>query len=132
MSKTLAFVFAIALGLSGAASAQTPLKDVEFVREGIISLGMAIELSDKCGSISPRRVRGINFLYSLRNHAFDLGYSRDQVDAYVGDKAEEERLKQIAYGRLADLGVTTGNEASYCAAGRSEIAKGSDVGPLLS
>ena len=77
MSKTLAFVFAIALGLSGAASAQTPLKDVEFVREGIISLGMAIELSDKCGSISPSRVRGINFLYSLRNHAFDLGYSRD-------------------------------------------------------
>lgn len=134
MTKTAtgAFVLTMALAaFSGAASAQTALKDVTFVREGIIATGMAFEISEKCGSLSPRKFRGINYLFSLRKHAFDLGFSSAQVDAYVNDKAEENRLKQVAYGRLADLGAVAGNEASYCAVGRAEQVKGSAIGRLL-
>lgn len=116
---------------SGAASAQTALKDVTFVREGIIATGMAFEISEKCSSLSPRKIRGINYLFSLRKHAFGLGFTSAQVDAYVNDKAEENRLKQVAYGRLSDLGAVGGNEASYCVIGRAEQAKGSAIGRLL-
>lgn len=116
---------------SGAASAQTALKDVTFVREGVIATGMAFEISEKCSSLSPRKIQGINYLFSLRRHAFDLGFTSAQVDAYVNDKAEENRLKQVAYSRLADLGAVAGNEASYCAVGRAEQAKGSAIGRLL-
>ncbi|MCO4848928.1 MAG: DUF5333 domain-containing protein [Yoonia sp.] len=134
MKKTPALALAICVavaGLSGAVSAKPALKDVEHVREGIIATGMALEISEKCGSISPRRIRGINYLFSLRSHAFDLGFSRAEVDAYVNDKTEENRLKEIAYGRLHDLGTVSGNEASYCAVGRAEIAKDSAIGRLL-
>ncbi len=134
MKKTPAIALTICMtvaGLSGAVSAEPALKDVAHVREGLIATGMAVELSNRCSSISPRRIRGINYLFSLRKHAFDLGFSRAEVDAYTNDKTEENRLIVIAYGRLQDLGATVGDEASYCAVGRAEIAKGSAIGRLL-
>ena len=128
--------FALVVGATmacygGVVSAQPMLKDVPHVREGIIALGMAFEVSKKCNSISPRRIRGIRYLFSLRNHAYELGFSNMQVDAYVNDKAEENRLKDIAYKRLRDLGAITGNDASYCTLGLVEIAKDNAIGRLI-
>ncbi len=131
--KSLAAVFATltVTAIAGSVSAKPALKDVAYVREGIIATGMAYEISEQCSTISARRIRGINYLFSLRSHAFDLGYTRAEVDAYIDDKAEENRLKDIAYGRLRELGTVAGNEATYCAAGQSEIAKDSAIGRLL-
>jgi len=126
----LAFIAGI-VGLAGNLSAQTALKDVAHVREGIIAVGMAVELSDKCGSLSPRTLRGINYLRSLQNHARDLGFSQAQIDAYVDDKSEKRRLEGIARARLADMGVVNGSETTYCAVGRSQINEGTAVGRLL-
>ena len=134
MKKTPAIALAICVtvaGFSGAVSADPALKDVAHVREGLIATGMAVELSNRCSSISPRRIRGINYLFSLRKHAFDLGFSRAEVDAYTNDKTEENRLIVIAYGRLQDLGAVAGDEASYCAVGRAQIAEGNAIGRLM-
>ncbi|WP_458790200.1 DUF5333 domain-containing protein [Yoonia sp. MH D7] len=134
MTKTFLMVFAIALGVIGAAgasSAKPALKDVEYVREGIIATGMAIEISKKCNSISPRYFRGVGYLNTLKDHASRLGYSDSEIDAYTNDKAEEDRLTGVARARLVDLGAVTGNEATYCAVGRAEIAKNSAIGRLL-
>lgn len=128
----LAFaVIAGAIGLAGNLSAQTALKDVSHVREGIIAVGMAVEISDKCSSIKPRTLRGINYLQSLQNHARSLGFSQAQIDAYVDDRDEKRRLEGIARARLADMGVVNGQETTYCAVGRAQIAEGSAVGRLL-
>ena len=122
--------FALAMSAS-AVPAQTPLKDVAHVRDGIIYVGMAYEISEQCGEISARLFRGLGFLNSLRNHARDLGYSDDEIDAYVNDEAEKDRLESIARGLLADLGVIEGDESSYCAVGRAQIAANTRVGWLL-
>ena len=134
MRKTsiLALVlFSGIVGLAGNLSAQTALKDVAHVREGIIAVGMAVELSDKCGSISPRTLRGINYLRGLQDHARGLGFSQAQIDAYVDDKSEKNRLEGIARTRLADMGVVNGQESTYCAVGRAQISQGTAVGRLL-
>ncbi len=134
MNKTPIMAFAIALGVIGAAgasSAKPALKDVAYVREGIIATGMAIEISKKCNSISPRYFRGVGYLNALKDHASGLGYSDSEIDAYTNDKAEENRLTGVARARLADLGAVSGNEASYCTVGRAEMAKNSAIGRLL-
>lgn len=119
------------VALSGSLSAKPALKDVEYVREGLISVGIAYEISQRCDSIDARIFRGINFLNGLRGHARSLGYSDAEIDAYINDKDEENRLEGVARARLATLGAQEGNEASYCAAGRSEMASGSSIGRLL-
>ncbi|MDX8352325.1 DUF5333 domain-containing protein [Cognatiyoonia sp. IB215182] len=117
--------------IAGSLSAQPPLKDVQRVRDGIIHVGMAYEISEKCSSIRARTWRGINFLQSLKNHAEELGYSDAQIDAYINDDAEKDRLEGIARRELARLGIVEGDESTYCAVGRSQIAANTRVGWLL-
>jgi len=101
------------------------------ITEGLIATGMAYELSEKCSSLNARTLRGINFLFSLRQHAQELGYSDAEIEAYTDNRAEQDRLEAIARERLAALGVREGDEASYCRVGRDQIAQGSQVGRLL-
>ena len=129
--KSLAAFGLAAVLLAGPVGAQTPLKDVAYVRDGIIHVGMAYEISEKCGDLSARLFRGLGFLQSLKNHARGLGYTEAEIDAYVNDAAEKDRLEAIARAALADLGVVEGVESSYCAVGRAQIAANTRVGWLL-
>jgi hypothetical protein len=74
-SKTAAAALALALSTS-TAFAQTPLREVAHVRDGIISVGMAYEISEQCDDLSARLFRGLGYLQSLKRHASNLGYSR--------------------------------------------------------
>lgn len=128
----LSVVLALATVFSaGHLSAQTALKDVAKVRDGIIFVGMAYEISEKCDSINARLFRGLGYLESLRSHARDLGYSEAEIDAYINDEAEKDRLEGIARAQLAQLGVVPGQEASYCAVGRAQMDANTRVGWLL-
>lgn len=127
---TTALIAATVMG-AGYASAQAELKDVTRIRDGIVHAGMAYELSEECGDLSARLFRGISFLQSLKNHARELGYSDDEIDAYIDDNAEKDRLEILARAELARLGVVEGDEATYCAVGRDQIARNTRVGWLL-
>ena len=132
--KTPGLISAIALACiisAGAASAQTALKDVAHVRDGIIDVGMAYELSEHCDSIRARLFRGLGFLQSLKSHASELGFTDEEIDDYVNDRNEKKRLEAIARAKLVILGVVEGEEASYCAVGLAQIAANTRVGWLL-
>ena len=132
--KTSGLVSAIALACVitvSAASAQAALKDVAYVRDGIVHVGMAYELSERCDGLRARLFRGLGFLQSLKRHASDLGYSDEEIDDYVNDRDEKKRLEAIARTQLIALGVVEGEEASYCAVGRAQIAANTRVGWLL-
>ena len=132
--KTPGLISAIAFACiisAGAASAQTALKDVAHVRDGIIDVGMAYELSEHCDSIRARLFRGLGFLQSLKSHASELGFTDEEIDEYVNDRNEKKRLEAIARANLFTLGVVEGEEASYCAVGRAQIAANTRVGWLL-
>jgi hypothetical protein len=116
---------------AGYASAQTELKDVTRVRDGIVYVGMAYELSEQCSDLSARLFRGLSFLQSLKDHARQLGYSDAEIDAYIDDNAEKDRLETIARAQLVRLGVVEGNEDTYCAVGRQQIEANTRVGWLL-
>ncbi len=128
--KSLVLSVALSLG-TAAASAQVPLKDVTTVSEGLIATGMAIRISERCDSLEPRVVRGIAYLNSLRQHARDLGYSTEEIDAYIDDKEEERRLIAVAEARLASKGAVEGQPETFCTVGRAEMAADSATGRLL-
>ena len=122
----------IALGLALAATSVTANPaTVSRVTEGLIAAGMAIELDDNCGDVKVRLIRGLNFLQGLKNHLSDLGYSNAEIDAYIDNRTEKDRLEGIARGRLADLGVVVGEPATYCAVAREQMAQGTQIGQLL-
>ena len=115
--------------LSTAASANPA--NVERVTDGLIAAGMAIELDDNCGDVRVRMLRGLNFLQGLKNHLQDLGYSNAEIDAYIDNRDEKQRLKDIAQERLFALGVRADDPATYCIVANAQIAEGTQVGQLL-
>jgi hypothetical protein len=128
------FVIAALLGVvltAGNLSAQSALKDVARVQEGIIAIGMAYEITQKCGSISPRYFRANSFLNELKSYAGREGFSDDQIRAYVDDQTEKARLEVIARQRLADMGAIASQSETYCSVGRSEIASDTPIGRLM-
>lgn len=134
MKKSSVLILSILVataGFAGSVSAQSALKDVQHVRDGIIHVGMAYEISERCDSLRPRTFRGISFLNSLKNHATELGFSDDQIDAYVNDDAEKDRLEGIARQELARLGAVAGNDDTFCAVGRAQMDANTRVGWLL-
>jgi hypothetical protein len=127
-----ATVTLMSLGMmTNVASAQQSLRDVGYVTEGLIAVGIAYEISEVCGSISARTLRGLGYLNQLSNHAKGLGFTTAQIDAFRKDRAEKNRLESIARDRLASMGARRGDAASHCAVGRAEIAKESAIGYLL-
>lgn len=111
--------------------AQSSPADVESVTEGLIAAGMAIELGDVCGDVSVRMLRGLSFLNGLKNELEDAGFSDAEIDAYIDDDAEKDRLEAIARERLVALGAVPGDAASHCAVARDQIARSTQVGRLL-
>ncbi|QDC09412.1 hypothetical protein FHY55_09205 [Oceanicola sp. D3] len=119
----------VALGFSGAAAAKS-LADSKAVNGGLISVGIALEISEKCPDISARTLRGYSFLNSLKKQARAEGFSDDEIDAYVDDKAQKERLVGKARDYMRSKGVD-GSTASYCKLGREEIAAKTQAGNLM-
>lgn len=125
MHKTTIFAAALALAATAApATARTALKDDPTIENGLVMVAVGKMLRDSCKDISPRYVQAYTFAKSLETRARKLGYSRDEIDAYLKSKADKERVKGKARAWLAARGARPGDTASLCAAGRAEIATG--------
>lgn len=124
---------ALILALPGALDAQgrPPLGEVEAITEGLIETAIAYEIGEVCDAIDGRRLQGIALLWSLNNEARRLGYSQDEIRAFVDDEDEKDRLEAIARERLRGMGAVEGQPETYCAVGRAEIAGESRIGSLL-
>lgn len=122
---------AAVLTMSSPLVAKPALKDVAYVRDGIITVGIAYEISQKCDTISARLLRGFAYLNGLKGHARSLGYTDAEIESYIDDDAEKARLESVARTRLTQMGAVSGDAQSYCALGQAEIAQGSAVGQLL-
>ena len=131
LSALMAAVSVAAVTFAGSLSAQSSPGDLPRVRDGIVYVGMAYEISEKCSSLSPRILRGIGFLEDLKAYAISQGFTDAQIDEYVDNKDEQRRLEGLARGLLADLGVVEGDESTYCAVGRAQMDQNTRVGWLL-
>lgn len=118
--------------VASAAESLPPLGQVDRVWEGLIDTALAYEIGERCEEIDSRKLQGFAFLLSLQAHARGLGYSQDEIDTFIDDDAEKDRLEAEARARLREMGGVDGDWETYCAVGREEIAKDSQVGRLLS
>ncbi|GGL61931.1 DUF5333 domain-containing protein [Wenxinia marina] len=127
--------FAVILGVAvvaGGTAARSDLRNEPVITEGLIAAAMAYEIGDKCPSLNARITQGIAFLWSLEAEARALGYSRDEINAYVRSDAEKDRMEALAWQRFAQLGGVREDIATYCAVGEAQMAQDTQVGRLLS
>jgi hypothetical protein len=71
------------------------------------------------------------YIKTLETETQSLGYSAQEVTAFVKDPMEKKRVLSTAQERLADHGVIPEQPATYCTLGLAEIEAGTAIGKLL-
>ncbi len=132
MKHAVIVLFAVLLAASPvpAASARPSLRDVPEIENPLFAIVVAYVIGEKCPTITARRFKGLLVLEKLYWRARDLGYSHDEIKAYVKSPAEKERMRQKGMELLKEYGPED-DPQSYCAFGRAEIQKKSAIGALL-
>jgi len=122
----------VALALSATTALAKPsLRDVPAIDNGLFAIAIANEIRENCGSVSARMVRAFSFMKSLESQAKGMGYSDDEIRAHIKSDAEKARMRKIGEAYLKNNGVNRNDPETFCALGRAEIAKSSQIGALL-
>ncbi len=128
--RTAALITGFAV-FAGATAVRGDLANEPSITEGLIGVAIAYEIGERCDDISARRFAGINYLLALKREALNLGYSDEEIDAFIDNDAAQDALEAEARQRLRDLGAVSGQWDTYCTVGRSQMAGGTVAGQLL-
>jgi hypothetical protein len=130
MRKVLTYVCMATL-FAAPVAAKPPLREVPAVDDALLAVGLADEIRKQCPNIAPRYFKALSFVNGLRDKAREMGYSDAEIDAYRKSPSEKVRLRAEGKTYLAANGVVEGQPDTYCALGRIEIEKSSQIGSLL-
>jgi len=120
----------LCLATTGGA-AKTSLRDVARVENGLFHIAVADKIRKECDAISGRVMKALGQMRALSDYALGLGYSEDEIRAYVKDEREKNRMSAKRDAYLRAKGVVQSDPETYCAAGRAEIQNATEIGALL-
>lgn len=116
---------------AGAVLAKPHLRDVPEIDGLLVEVRIADKIRKKCDSISARLLRANSLVYGLKSKARDMGYSDEEIDAYIDSDADHDRQRALRDEYMFARGVDKNDRETYCALGRAEIEKGGQIGALL-
>ena len=138
MKATLAsLTFAALMGASAVAA--TPQAEVNAalrgnpdVYNGLFTAGLIKFIVDTCPDLEgPNRLARVSFFLGLYNKARAMGFSRAQIEAFVEDKSEQDRLLGLVKAHLEKQGVAPEEASSVCTYARAQMAEGTVLGSRL-
>lgn len=130
--KSVVQILAVTVAMAAsAAQAQVPLNENAHITEVLVAGQVGDVIRTECSSVSAKMFTVLSELNALKAYAIEQGYTEAEVKVFLKDKTEKARIKGLAAAHLKAAGAVSGDEESYCKAGRDEIAKGSFIGSLL-
>ena len=130
MVRMMTLMACMAAITGSAALAKPAIRDVPALDNGLFAVGLAEEIRRNCPQISGRMFKAFGYLQDLASDAFELGYTRAEIQAHIKSDVEKDRLRKRAAIYMADQGFDQ-DSAGYCALGKSEIERNSITGTLL-
>lgn len=132
MRKIASAVLALALAAGAAdASAKPGLRAEKDINDGLFVLAVAQKIRKECGDIGGRLFRGYAIINELKARARDRGYSDSEINAYINDRAEKDRMKERRDAYIRAHGAEPKDGPSICALGQAEIDRQTSIGNLL-
>ncbi|MRU14330.1 hypothetical protein FDP25_02690 [Roseovarius sp. A21] len=126
LSATLA-----SAAIAGSASTKPGLPREADINNGLLAVAAADKIRRECDSISGRFWRARSYLNGLKDLASERGYTDDEIDAYINDDAEQDKMRAKRNAYFKSKGASNLDPDSLCVLGREEIRKNSQIGSLL-
>lgn len=98
---------------------------------GLFVMGIAHGIRDTCPTIEARMLRANSLALSLYNRARGMGFSRDEIRAFLRDDDHKAELRAIVIDYYNRQGAQVEQPETICALGLAEIAAGTPSGALL-
>lgn len=127
----MALAAAAATAFAPAAAAREPLAAEAHVNQQLIAARVADRIRRECPSISANMLRAFAAAQALKAYAQRKGYSEAEIDGFLKDRSQRERIYAEAEAYMAARGVRPGDVQSYCALGQAEIEARSVAGSLI-
>lgn len=123
----------LALGLAGAsgADARVPLGEDAELRDGLTLVAAGNYLRRNCDAVTPRIFRALSYAQKLHNRGRALGYSDAEIEAFLDDEDEKDKVKARAKAYLEARGVDFDEPETFCTVALAEIQDGTGVGWFL-
>lgn len=127
------FPLILAAALCGfpAFSQAVPLAEEPHINEQLIAAQAGDILRKTCPTVSARMFVVWQKASALEDYTRAAGYTEEEANLFLKDKAQKARIKAAAMDYLTAAGVVEGDVESYCKAGRDEIARNTLVGSIL-
>lgn len=123
---------ALASGLTALpAQALEPLNQEAYINDRLVSARVADRIRRECPSISANMLKAFGEAQALKAYAQRKGYPDAQIDAFLDDRKERQRIYALAEDYMRKRGVKDGNADSFCALGYAEINARSVTGSLI-
>ncbi|GAA6181024.1 MULTISPECIES: DUF5333 domain-containing protein [unclassified Shimia] len=131
MKRFISAVVMSTFAWSAAAAANPPLREVKEIDEPLYWALVAYEISEVCDSLAPRQVKALSDGWGLIRKARSLGYSDDEIKAYMRSDSEKARMRARGEDYFKHKGVDYDVPETFCALGRAEIERNSQIGVYL-
>ncbi len=131
MKRLMSVALAATLAMTGAAVAKPPLREVKEINEPLYWALVAFEISEICPTIDARKFKGVADGWGLIRKARKLGYSDDEIKAFIRSDEEKERMRARGEAFVKHRGASMDDPDSICALGRTEIERNSAIGVYL-
>ena len=129
--KTLLPLALIGAVLASPAAALDPLSQEKYINDRLIAARIADRIRRTCPTIDGRILYAYGEARKLKSYAQKKGYSNAQIDAFLDNRQEKDRIYAVAEDYLKRKGARADDPQSFCAVGRQEIANRSVIGSLL-
>ncbi|WP_422027831.1 DUF5333 domain-containing protein [Roseovarius sp.] len=132
MKRMTALVLSLALSAGAVgASAGAGLENERDINDGLLALAVADKIRRECNSIGGKYFKAQSYANGLKSLAAARGYSDAQIDAYINDDVEKEKMRQRRNAYFEARGASNLDAESLCVLGRAEMAQKSRIGQLL-
>ena len=117
--------------MSQSAQARPALQDVPEIDDNMLAIAIAYEISKECDHFEAKKFKGLTFLLNLKSKAQKMGYTDDEVRAYVKSDEQKGRLRRRGETYLQSKGFDPFSQAGLCSAGFVEVENKSLIGSFL-
>lgn len=135
-AATALVLSAMSMGVAGAqartqAEVDAALRADTEIFNGLYVMGIAHGIRDTCPTIEARMLRANSLALTLYNRARSLGFSHDEIRAFLRNDDHKAELRAIVIEYYNQRGAQVEQPETICALGEAEIAAGTSAGALL-
>lgn len=113
------------------ADERVPLHEDPYLEVGLRIVAQGYFMRKNCDEVSMRYLKALGLVRSLHARGEELGYSDDEMQAYLDNKHHKKRVEDLARAELVALGMDFDDPSTYCPVAKSQIAAGTLFGPYF-